>query len=65
MGNHEKRYWLDQYIGTKYYIIDKNDKNNDNYEAYRDLTIDYDGRQSLKEEKQEYNLNPLHIKDKR
>ena len=57
MGNHEKRYWLDQYIGTKYYIIDKNDKNNDNYEAYRDLTIDYDGRQSLKEEKQEYNLN--------
>ena len=36
MGNHEKRYWLDQYIGTKYYIIDKTDKNNDNSEFYRD-----------------------------
>lgn len=57
MGNHEKRYWLDQYIGTKYYIIDKTDKNNDNSEFYRDQTLQYDGRQSLKEEKQEYKLN--------
>ena len=30
MGNHEKRFWFDQYIGSKYYIIDKLDVNNDN-----------------------------------
>ena len=57
MGNHEKRYWLDQYIGTKYYIIDKKDINNDNIEAYRDQTFDYDGRTSFEQEKQDYRLN--------
>ncbi|MCI5744765.1 MAG: YfhO family protein [Erysipelotrichaceae bacterium] len=57
MGNHEKRYWLDQYIGTKYYIIDKKDANNDNSEFYRDLTEKYDGRTSMDEKRQEYRLN--------
>lgn len=57
MGNHEKRYWLDQYIGTKYYIIDKKDINNDNIEAYRDQTLAYDGRTSFDQEQQDYKLN--------
>ncbi len=57
MGNHEKRYWLDQYIGTKYYIIDKLDPNNDNDEYYRDRTVVYDGRTSMQEEQQDYRLN--------
>ena len=62
MGNHEKRYWYDQYIGTKYYIVDKQDINNDNpnyniddvqlsYEAY------YDGRTSKHEKNQTYSPN--------
>lgn len=57
MGNHEKRYWLDQYIGTKYYIIDKQDINNDNAEYYRDRTKFFDGRTSITEEKQDYRIN--------
>lgn len=57
MGNHEKRHWLDQYIGTKYYIIDKQDINNDNGEYYRDRTINFDGRTSMDEEKQDYRIN--------
>ena len=57
MGNHEKRYWLDQYIGTKYYVIDKDDINNDNNESYRDRTVFYDGRTRSDEEQQKYNLN--------
>lgn len=62
MGNHEKRYWYDQYIGTKYYIIDKIDVNNDissysmdekqlSYNSY------YDGRTSKYEENQKYSIN--------
>ena len=62
MGNHEKRYWYDQYIGTKYYIIDKQDVNNDNasykmdekqleYERY------YDGRTTKDETNQSYSIN--------
>jgi hypothetical protein len=57
MGNHEKRYWLDQYISTKYYVIDKKDPNNDNAEYYRDRTGPYDGRTSMDEAQQEYRLN--------
>ena len=57
MGNHEKRYWLDQYIATKYYVIDKKDPNNDNAEYTRDRTELYDGRTSMSEEQQEYRLN--------
>lgn len=57
MGNHEKRYWLDQYLGTKYYIIDKLDPNNDNASYHEDKTIKYDGRVSMKEEQQTYDLN--------
>ena len=40
MGYHEKRYYLDQFIGIKYYIVDKRDKNNDTYtndEKFPDL----------------------------
>lgn len=59
MGNHEKRYWYDQYIGTKYYIVDKVDINNDiskykmdeeqlKYNSY------YDGRTSTDENNQKY-----------
>lgn len=57
MGNHEKRYWLDQYIGTKYYIIDKKDPNNDNAQYHQDLTTYFDGRTSSDEAKQAYHLN--------
>jgi len=38
MGYHEKRYLFDQYIGIKYYIVDKNDLNNDNKETNKDST---------------------------
>ena len=62
MGNHEKRYWYDQYIGTKYYIVDKQDINNDNpnykidgtqlsYEEY------YNGRSDKNEKNQQYAAN--------
>lgn len=57
MGNHEKRYWLDQYIGTKYYIIDKSDPNNDNGSYFQDETKFYNGRVSKDEQPQDYNLN--------
>lgn len=57
MANHEKRYWLDQYIGTKYYIIDKLDPNNDNTSSNVDKTVFYDGRTSVNEQAQSYRLN--------
>lgn len=57
MGNHEKRYWLDQYISTKYYIIDKKDPNNDNALYSGDNTQIFDGRTSMEENQQEYRLN--------
>ena len=57
MGNHEKRYWLDQYLGTKYYIIDKKDINNDNADYYKDDSLFFDGRTSVDEAQQEYRLN--------
>lgn len=56
-GNHEKRYWYDQYIGVKYYIIDKDDINNDNMSFTKDETVQYDGRTRKDEEAQKYNLN--------
>lgn len=57
MGNHEKRYWLDQYLGTKYYIIDKQDINNDNNLYDQDLTLPFDGKENKDDEKQNYRLN--------
>lgn len=56
-GNHEKRYWYDQYIGVKYYIVDKDDINNDNSSYTEDKTINYDGKTNKDDEKQEYRLN--------
>ncbi len=44
MGYHEKRYYLDQYLGIKYYITNKIDINNDNYDYGKDLTIPFDGK---------------------
>lgn len=57
MGNHEKRYWLDQYLGTKYYIIDKKDPNNDNNEYHQDRTEVFDGKENFNDERQDYALN--------
>ena len=57
MGNHEKRYWLDQYLGTKYYVIDKKDPNNDNGSYYLDETTFYNGRTAKTEQPQNYNIN--------
>ena len=57
MGNHEKRYWLDQYISTKYYIIDKKDPNNDNALYSGDNTQIFDGRTSISEQQQDYRMN--------
>lgn len=57
MANHEKRYWFDQYIGTKYYIIDKIDPNNDNASYHVDKTDFYDGRTNINEQPQDYRLN--------
>ena len=57
MGNHEKRYWLDQYLGTKYYIVDKHDLNNDNRDYHKDDSEFFDGRETADSEKQTYNLN--------
>lgn len=52
MGYHEKRYYFDQFVGIKYYIVDKLDKNNDTY-----INDFYDGRTDKNEEKQDYRLN--------
>ena len=62
MGNHEKRYWYDQYVGTKYYIVDKYDINNDNDsyvidEDYLKEEAYYDGRTSKDEQNQSYRAN--------
>lgn len=62
MGNHEKRFWFDQYIGSKYYIIDKLDVNNDNAIYKMDekqISIDnfFNGRTSTDEENQQYRIN--------
>ncbi len=52
IGANEKRYYLDQYLGVKYYIVDKLDVNNDGY------TNDvYDGKTSKEETSQKYRLN--------
>lgn len=53
MGYHEKRYYFDQFVGIKYYIVDKRDKNNDTY-----LNDVFDGRTSLEEEQNlDYRIN--------
>ena len=62
MGNHEKRYWYDQYIGTKYYIVDKLDVNNDNPsyridEKQKEYENYYDGRTTKEEANQPYSIN--------
>lgn len=57
MGDNEKRMYYDQYIGTKYYIVDKKDINNDNSEYYRDRSQYFDGHTKNEEEKQTYNIN--------
>lgn len=62
MGNHEKRYWFDQYIGTKYYIVDKLDINNDNANyKYSDENLAQDaffnGKTRAEEQSQDYLIN--------
>lgn len=62
MGNHEKRYWFDQYIGTKYYIVDKLDINNDNASYIFDETVlkqddFFNGRTTIEESNQNYLIN--------
>ena len=52
MGYHEKRYYYDQFVGIKYYIVDKLDKNNDTF-----INDFYDGRINKDMDKQEYDLN--------
>ncbi len=53
MGYHEKRYYFDQFVGIKYYIVDKRDKNNDTY-----IDDIYDGRTSLQEKQNtDYRIN--------
>ena len=56
-GNHEKRYWYDQYIGVKYYIVDKDDINNDNSSYTTDSTVEFDGRLNKNYERQDYKIN--------
>jgi len=57
MGDNEKRAYYSQYIGTKYYILDKNDLNNDNNEYHRDRTTYFDGHNYDSETVQDYDLN--------
>ena len=62
MGNHEKRFWFDQYIGSKYYIIDKLDVNNDNAvykmdDRQKEIDAFFDGRTSTDEQHQNYRWN--------
>ena len=62
MGNHEKRFWFDQYIGSKYYIIDKLDVNNDNAiykmdDKQKEIDAFFDGRTSVEEMHQDYRWN--------
>ncbi len=52
MGYHEKRPYFDQFVGVKYYIVDKNHLNNDS--SY--FSNNYDGASSLMEKK-EYEVN--------
>lgn len=52
MGYHEKRPYFDEFVGVKYYIVDKNNLNNDS----SDKTKMYDGRTAEIEQK-EYAVN--------
>ena len=57
MGVHEKRYYLNQYLGVKYFIVDKKDRNNDNAYFNKDVTTYFDGHTRNDEEVQDYNTN--------
>ncbi len=59
---HEKRNYLDEFLGVKYYIVSRNDPNNDGY-YFKDWTdhdtadLYYEGRVNQYTSSQNYNLN--------
>jgi putative flippase GtrA len=53
MGYHEKRAYLDRFLGIKYYIVNKEDLNNDGYKEGNF----YNGNTSMNPESQPYRIN--------
>lgn len=59
---HEKRNYLDEFLGVKYYVVSRNDPNNDGY-YFKDWTdhdtadLYYEGRVNQYVYPQEYNIN--------